>query len=134
MQGIWRREQGNDACAQGCRSLQHEPPETWTSSHIESRGKLQLFKSNLQYYCNYSLDSSLYILCHQNFNSNLDLGRRFGTERDKLSLQQTMKNLGFDVTAHDDLTYHEVAKEVEKCMYFTHKHVIFLLCHFKQVV
>lgn len=48
----------------------------------------------------------------------MDLGRRFGTERDKLSLQQTMKNLGFDVTAHDDLTYHEVAKEVEKCMYF----------------
>ncbi|ODM92296.1 Caspase-1 [Orchesella cincta] len=79
-----------------------------------SKALMPVHKDSEVYNMNHPKRGRALILNHENFNSNLDLGRRYGTERDKMSLQQTFKNLGFDVSAFDDLTYHEVAKEVEK--------------------
>lgn len=61
------------------------------------------------------------IFNHENFHPSLDLGRRHGTERDKVNLKATLTALGFDVVVFDDLTFQEVRTEVEKLARDDHK-------------
>jgi len=82
---------------------------------------MPVHKDSEVYNMNHSKRGRAIIFNHENFHPNLDLGRRFGTERDKVNLKSTLTTLGFEVSAFDDLTYQEVAHEIEKLTKEDHK-------------
>jgi caspase-like apoptosis-related cysteine protease len=61
------------------------------------------------------------IFNHENFHSSLDLGRRYGTERDKVNLKATLSALGFEVITYDDLSFTDLIRHVEKFSKQDHK-------------
>ena len=58
------------------------------------------------------------IFNHENFNPNLDLKPRAGTAKDRDNLYMRLRELDFDVTYFNDLTFNELNTEIIKCNYF----------------
>ena len=54
------------------------------------------------------------ILNHKNYVPYLCLNRRRGTDRDKDNLFMTLKDLGFDVEVHEDLTYKGIQEVLQR--------------------
>lgn len=58
------------------------------------------------------------IFNHENLNPNLDLKPRAGTSKDRDNLYMRLRELDFDVTYFNDLTFNELNTEIIKCNYF----------------
>jgi caspase 7 len=92
---------GGGSTAASNKVLVHRDSEVYNMNHFK-RGRAVVFN-------------------HENFCPSLELGRRYGTERDKVNLKDTLTKLGFDVTTFDDLTYQEVCAEAKKMAREDHK-------------
>ena len=55
------------------------------------------------------------IFNHENFNSNLELKARSGTAKDRDNLYIRLRELDFEVSYFNDLTYSELNNEIVKC-------------------
>ena len=52
---------------------------------------------------------------HENFNASLELKPRSGTAKDRDNLYMRLRELEFDVTYFNDLTFNELSSEIMKC-------------------
>ncbi|CAG7824986.1 unnamed protein product [Allacma fusca] len=98
----------------------HDAKGCWSGGFEEATGQpsgntvtMPVHMDSEVYNMNHQSRGRAVIFNHENFNPNLDLGRRNGTEKDRQNLKQSLKALGFEVSAHDDLTYQQVVKEIE---------------------
>ncbi len=64
------------------------------------------------------------IFNHENFNPNLDLKPRAGTAKDRDNLYMRLRELDFDVTYFNDLTFNELNTEIMKCKYSPYYRII----------
>ncbi|XP_057366015.1 caspase-1-like [Daphnia carinata] len=66
------------------------------------------------YNMNHAKRGKAYIFNHENFNPNLDLKTRAGTSKDRDNLYVKLRELDFDVTYFNDLTFNELNTEIVK--------------------
>lgn len=67
------------------------------------------------------------IFNHEIFDEDTALEPRLGTRSDCHNLEQTLKNLSFDVVVFHDLSYDEIQEKVEKCKYSVVYGILYLI-------
>ena len=67
------------------------------------------------YFMGHSKRGKAYIFNHENFNASLELKPRSGTAKDRDNLYMRLRELEFDVTYFNDLTFNELSSEIMKC-------------------
>ena len=55
------------------------------------------------------------IFNHENFNPNLELKARLGSAKDRDNLYMRLRDLDFEVSFFNDLTYSELNMEIIRC-------------------
>lgn len=66
------------------------------------------------YFMGHSKRGKAYIFNHENFNASLELKPRSGTAKDRDNLYMRLRELEFDVTYFNDLTFNELSSEIMK--------------------
>lgn len=67
------------------------------------------------YNMNHAKRGKAYIFNHENFLPSLELKARSGTAKDRDNLYMRLRELDFDVTYFNDLTFNELNTEIIKC-------------------
>lgn len=110
----------------------HISKNVWRNSFIRPRSSGGLFNRNStktdsvrlpvdrnapEYKMEFKKRGLAYIFNHEIFHEDTALEPRLGTRNDCHNLEETLKNLSFDVVVFDDLSYDEIQEKVEKCEY-----------------
>lgn len=66
------------------------------------------------YFMGHAKRGKAYIFNHEYFNANLELNPRPGTNKDRDDLRKILRELDFDVTLFNDLTFNELNMEIIK--------------------
>lgn len=66
------------------------------------------------YNMNHAKRGKAYIFNHENFLPSLELKARSGTAKDRDNLYMRLRELDFDVTYFNDLTFNELSSEIAK--------------------
>lgn len=89
-----------------------------SSTDLPSFAFLPVDRDSETYNMSHSKRGKACIFNHENFNPNLDLKPRAGTSKDRDNLYMRLRELDFDVTYYNDLTFHELNNEIMKCKIF----------------
>lgn len=81
--------------------------------------RLPVDRDALAYKMTHEKRGLAYIFNHENFNDELSLIPRTGTDADCQNLKRTLEHLSFQVVVCKDLTYDEIIEEIEKSKQFS---------------
>ena len=88
------------------------------SSDIPSFAFQAADRDSENYCMSHTKRGKAYIFNHEHFNANLDLKSRSGTAKDRDNLYMRLRELDFEVSYFNDLTYNEMNSKIVECEYF----------------
>ena len=91
-------------------------------SELPSFAFLPIDRDSENYNMNHLKRGKALIFNHENFNPNLELKSRSGSARDRDNLYMRLRDLDFEVSFFNDLTYSELTREIMKCKAKYHFH------------
>jgi len=83
-------------------------------SELPSFAFLPIDRDSENYNMNHLKRGKALIFNHENFNPNLELKSRSGSARDRDNLYMRLRDLDFEVSFFNDLTYSELTREIMK--------------------
>lgn len=81
--------------------------------------RLPVERDALEYKMTHEKRGLAYIFNHENFDDDLSLKPRIGTDADCQNLKRTLEHLSFQVVVCKDLSYDEIIEEIEKSKPFS---------------
>ena len=92
-------------------------------SELPSFSFLPIDRDSETYNMNHLKRGRALIFNHENFNSNLELKSRSGSAKDRDNLYMRLRDLDFEVSFFNDLTFSELTMEIVKCK--TNSHIFY---------